>query len=685
MVFSVCTYCGVGCDIMAKVENNQIKSFQAIPNGVVSRGKLCVKGTFGHEFINSKNRLTSPKIKKEFIRNSNFPKEIEERFSAELSEYNDIWYNSTLNLAYDITAYKLSTIKQESGAKSIAGIGGARTNCESAYFFQKFIRETIGSPHIDNCARVCHSPSLKGMKTTIGEGASTNPFDDILESEFIIIIGSNTTEAHPIVAHRVTQATQKGIHLAVFDIRDINISKFANHNCVIPYETNLLILNMLAFVIIREGLYNKDFITNRTKGFKEYKEKILNDPFANPNFFLKIRDYEYLADLIPAVAREYATKKSMILWGLGITEHLDGSYAVMALTHLALLSGNIGKVGAGLMPLRGQNNVQGACDMGCLPYFAPDYQTPKEIGLMTPDIIEAVENGKIRAIYNLGEDLAHIHPNQNRVQKALKKLDFLVVNELFMNEITEFANIVFGVKSSYEKRGVYINAERRLHLSNVLVETPMPDDWEVLQNIALKMGEVKNYKSIEEVWDEVREVAKYRFKGATYKLLENNYKEGVQWPVDSRGTERLHLDSFRTDDGLGEFCYKQYELRGMLKDILEQNHSYFYLSTGRVLEHYNNSAQTREVYKLLKRHSEDILYASFFDEDKIFSKRVILKTIYGESAPLRVKFSKGLKKGTLFTTFHHPKSKINFLFGDEADVLVKTARFKSVKVEVINC
>ncbi len=218
----------------------------------------------------------------------------------------------------------------------------------------------------------------------------------------------------------------------------------------------------MAFVIISEELYDKDFVAKRTKGFEEFKQQILSDPYANPKFFEQVEGYEYLAKAIPNVAREYALKRSMILWGLGVTQHLDGSYAVMAITHLATMTGNIGRVGAGLMPLRGQNNVQGVCDMGCLPYYLPDYQTPDEIGLMTPQLIDEMLNGKIKALLNMGEDIAHIHSNINKIAQALDNLEFIMVQELFMTEIAKRADIIIGVSSAYEKRGVYVSAMRRL-------------------------------------------------------------------------------------------------------------------------------------------------------------------------------------------------------------------------------
>ena len=348
---SVCTYCGVGCDITAVVQNNKIQKIYAQSDGYVSRGKLCIKGRYGFDFVHSPNRIRSPRIKKSFIQ-KNFeamPRELKAR-SHTLKHFDENWYEASYEFATSLVAWKLSEIKNSFGGDSFCATGGARTSCESGYILQKFTRTTMQSPHIDNCARVCHSPSLKGMRTTIGEGAATNPYDDIFKTEFMMVIGSNTTEAHPIVANRMIEAVRdKTSELAVVDARDIQLSKFATHKIVIPYEANLLILNMMAYVILSENLQNQEFIDANCKNFENYKNSILEDEYSNPEFLRKIIGYESLVDEIKEIARLYASKKSMIFWGLGITEHIDGSKAVMAITHLAMMTGNIGKSGAGLI------------------------------------------------------------------------------------------------------------------------------------------------------------------------------------------------------------------------------------------------------------------------------------------------------------------------------------------------
>ncbi len=677
IVDSVCTYCGVGCDVSAEVEDGRIKRFFAKKEGVVSQGKLCVKGKYGWEFLDHPKRLRAALVKKSFV------EEHPHYFGQNLQEYDELHFSLPYEDAYKAVARKLKELVSSHSPDTFAAIGGARTSCESGYLFQKFARELIGSPHVDNCARVCHSPSLKGMRATIGEGAATNPFDDLYHTQNILVIGSNTTEAHPIVANRIMDVIKKGVSLFVIDVREITLSRFGEH-LSIPFETNLMVFNMIARIIIEKGWQNDDFISRRCKGYEEYKKSILSDPYTDPDIFTHIRGYEDLPEKLEKIAYDLSHKKSMIFWGLGVTEHIDGSYAVMALTHLALLTGNIGQKGAGLIPLRGQNNVQGTCDMGMLPYYLPDYKKPSTEGLMTPDIIDAIIEGRIRALFNMGEDLAHIHPNQTKIKHALKRLELLVVNEIFPTEVTKYANFIFGVKSAYEKEGVYINAERRLHLSNPIIPSDLPDDWEVLCGIGKYLNERFHYESSKQIWQEVQKVASERFSGADYEKLRANRLRGLQWPVFEEDTPILHEKEFRTKDGFGHFRYKGYELRGMMKELLKKRDPHFYLTTGRIIAHYNNAAQTKACESLAKRHTEDILLVSIKDKEFFEGKeRVILQSKYGTTHPLRIKFTKSLKRGTLYTTFHHASSHINYIFGDESDELVKTARFKSVKVKVL--
>jgi len=678
---SVCTYCGVGCEIEAHIIKGEINSIQPLKEGKVNRGKLCIKGKEGYTFLYAKEKLKDVLIKKEFLKkNSALFSDIAKK--ELFLEADEKYLKTDYETGAKIVAKKLLELKEKFGSESIMGIGGARTNCESAYLFQKFIRNAIGSPHIDNCARVCHSPSLNGLKYGLGEGASPNPFDDIFKAEFIMVIGSNTTEAHPIVANRILDATKEGASLCVIDVREIQLGKKANFQVVLPPEANLLFLNCMARVILEENLYNKNFITSRVSWFKEYKNAILSDPYSDPNIFKRLKGYEHIAMQVRECARIYALSKSLILWGLGVSEHIDGSYTVSALANLALITGNIGKEGQGLIPLRGQNNVQGACDVGCMPNYLPDYETPKIEGLKTVEAYKEIEDGNLKAIINLGEDLFHIHGNQNLLQKAFNKLEMLVVLEVMESEIGKEADVVFGVRSQYEKKGVYVNAERRLHLSHPLVKSDNLDDWEVL-NLLLKYIDCDfGYSNQEELWDEVRSVMS-RYRGASYEKLENNHS-GLQWPVGESGTVRLYEERFHTEDGAGRLRFKSFKPRGFVKALLEQKEPKLTLVTGRILSQYNNSTQSNKSKRLLEHCSEDILELSHEDAKHLdHTKTVILKSAYGESGALRFKESKKLKKGVCFTTFHFAKSKINFLFGEEGDELTKTTRFKAVEVELL--
>jgi len=669
---SVCTYCGVGCEIEAEIKDNKIVKIKPVKNGISSGGELCIKGKYGFDFLNC--RLNEHLISYEFIRKNvdNMPFELQVRL-ANLIEWDERFYKAPFSLAIDIAAWKLKSF----APNEIAAIGGARTNIESAWFFQHFAREILKTPNVDNCARVCHSPSLSGLKMSIGEGASSVDFDSLFEANTIFVIGSNTTEAHPMVASRIIKAKKRGAKLIVVDVREIPLMKFADIKVILPFESNLLFLNAIAKELIENNLVDNEFIKNRCVKYEEYKKLMLNDKY-DKSFFNRLKGFEDIEKKIKEIAK-LITKPTIFAWGLGITEHIDGTESVNAISNLAMLTGNF-KKGAGVLPLRGQNNVQGACDVGCLPYYLPDYIRPKEVGLMTPDVINEILKGNIKAVINMGEDILHIHPNQNKIHKAFEELEFLMVLEVMPNEITKKADIVFAVKSAYEKKGVYVNAERRLHLSKPLIKSTLPDDWEVLSEIAKKLGSEINFCSSEDVFESCKKEVS-RFKGATYKRLE---KKPLQWPIleDGSDSKILHLEKFSTPDGKGHFHYHKYHIRGEVQDLIEGKKRWW-LNTGRALPQYNNAAQTKPSSKLTQKYDDDIVLVNEIHKNEI-TEFIKLKSIYGESGKLKVKFTKKVRPYTLYTTFHFAKNKINYLFGDEADHKVKTARFKAVEVEVIN-
>ncbi|NPA54925.1 MAG: molybdopterin-dependent oxidoreductase [Epsilonproteobacteria bacterium] len=673
---TVCAYCGVGCEVELQTQDNKIIKANPVKNGYSSNGDLCIKGKEGFGFANATNRLTTNLISYKFIEKNapNMPFSLQVRL-GNLFEYDHTFYEAPFSLAVDITAWKIKEILNNYPSNMVGGIGGARTSVENAWLFQKFIRETLKSANVDNCARVCHAPSLSGLKMSIGEGASSASFDDIFKSEVLFIIGSNTTQAHPIIASRIIKAKKQGKKIIVIDVRETMIMKFADIKVILPFEANLLFLNSIAKEIISNNLQNHSFISDRCINFDTYKNEVLNET-NDKTLFLKLKGYEEITSQISQIAKLITQNKTLFIWGLGITEHLDGTEAVNAISNLAMMSGNLGEEGVGVMPLRGQNNVQGCCDVGCLPYYLPDYQIPTKIGLMTPQMIEEMANDKFKALFVMGEDLTHIHTNQTKIHKAINNLELLVTLDLFINDVARHSDIVFGVKSSYEKYGVYVNAERRLHLAIPAISNDLPDDWQVIQAIENKIHSNFNYTSSEDIFNALtKEVS--RFRGATYDRLK---VKPLQWPIDSDGndTPYLHKVKFSTSDGRGHFHYRPYVIREQIKNLLDNKYK-FYLTTGRDLHHYNNASQTQQSQKLLKKYNDDILLINPMHD---FGDSVILKSKYGQTQPLKVKYTNKVKPYTLYTTFHFAKNHINYLFGDEADEKVKTARFKSIEVEI---
>jgi formate dehydrogenase major subunit len=668
---SVCAYCGTGCEIAARVENGAITAIEGDPNGAVGKGKLCVKGRYGFDFVASPSRITGARIKKRFIDREfdRMPAALRDKLFL-LTPVDMDFFSAPLDLAVKIAAWKTLEILDKKGGESFGFIGGARTSCESAYMIQKFAREIARSPNIDNCARVCHSPSLAGLKRSLGEGAASVPFEDIYAAEAIVVIGSNTTEAHPIVGAKILEAARRGAILAAIDIRRVPIGRGAAYEMIVPPESNLAVLNAIAYEIVANDLSDKAFIQNRTSGFEAYRSALLS---RKPIDFRAIEGYEKLADQIPSLAKIIAAKKTLFIWGLGVTEHIDGSDTVSAIANLALITGNIGKAGAGVMPLRGQNNVQGACDMGCLPYYGVGYSQPDAIGLTSPSMIDAILDGEITALFNMGEDIAHTSANLNKVSAALEKLDFFCVCELFMSGAARKADIVVGVKSAYEKRGVFINAERRARLSEPLVERDAPDDWEFFSMLAAAMGRPIALDSSEAIWREVQRKAPEMFGAIGYDELRRAGSRGLQW----KG-ERLYERRFHTEDGRAKFYYGAWKKRGLIASGGAKE-GVFCLSTGRVLTQYNNAAQTGETPRLNAKAERDIVLFSPIDARSLDpTKRVRLISRYGASAPLVFRADESIAKGTIFCAFHHARSRVNYLFGDEGDGATKTPSFKAI-------
>ncbi len=481
IVRTTCTYCGVGCNLDVSVVDGEVRGIQAPGDAIVNRGHTCLKGRFAFEFYNHPDRIRSPLIKR-----------------------NGIFEEATWEEAYDHVSAKLMEIKDKYGPDAIAGISSARCTNEENYLMQKFLRVVIGTNNIDGCSRVCHAPTAMGMQWAFGTGAATNSIDDLYKTGCILLIGANPTAAHPVTGARIRAVVQSGIPLIVIDPLKIELARFAKFHLQNRPGTNVALLNMFARLILDSGKVDYNFIETRTEGW---------EAFAASLRALNMDELEAVCgvprELVRAAAIEYSTAHaSMEFHGLGVTEHWQGTKAITLIANIAMMTGNIGKEGSGVNPLRGQNNVQGAADMGVQPHQGPGYlavdnsdnnilysdfygmKFPSKIGYRIPEMFEASAKGDLKAMWVIGEDLLQTDPNTCHVRHALESLDFLVVQELFMTDTARIADVIFPASSFFEKEGTFTNGERRIQRVNKVVD-PLPGtkpDGQIVVEIMNKMG-----------------------------------------------------------------------------------------------------------------------------------------------------------------------------------------------------
>jgi len=669
-VRTICTYCGVGCNLTVKVKNDKVKSIEAPIDAETNQGHTCLKGRFAFKFYNHPDRLRSPLIKK-----------------------NGIFEEVSWDEAYGFIASELTRIKKDHGPDSIAGISSARCTNEENYLMQKFIRAVVGTNNIDCCARVCHSPTALGLQKTFGTGAATNSIKDIKITDCILLIGANPTSGHPVTGAKIKQHALKSKTLIVIDPREIPLAKYANHFLQLKPGTNVALLNMMIYYIIKEGLTDNGFVDQRCDGYDELKEPILK---------LDIDKLEEITGVskekVKAAAIAYATAKSaMSFHGLGVTEHSQGTFTVMLIADLAMLTGNIGRAGVGVNPLRGQNNVQGAADMGCQPHQGAGYMditlpevqgnytkfykshVPSAIGLKIPEMFDALCENDLKALWIMGEDVVQTDPNTKHVIEAMESAELLVVQELFMTETAKLATVVLPGASFLEKSGTFTNGERRIQRVNNAVE-PLDgckSDGQIIVDIMNKMGyEQKDYDA-KTMLEEISQIVPF-FAGVKWESLGEN---GKQWPVgiDGKGTQLLHKDHFK--HGKGKLIFKDWKESN---ELVQNGEKYpFILTTGRELEHYNCGTMTRRTgnNKIL---TEDVLTIHPKDAKrkniahgqkvKLFSKR-------GE-VQLNANLSREVKPGVLYSTFHFPEIMMNIVTGNEHDSEAKCPEYKVVAVDV---
>lgn len=669
---TVCPYCGTGCEMEVGVRNDHIVQVKPSMEAPVNRGHLCVKGRYAFGFADAPDRVTEPMIRRD-----------------------GQWVEVTWKEAIDFTAKRLTAILERHGTQSVGVLGSARATNEENYLAQKFARVVLGTNNVDCCARVCHAPSAAAMKMMLGTGAATNSFVDIELARTILICGANPTENHPIIGERMKQAVlHNGTKLIVIDPRKIELTKYADIHLQLRPGTNILVLNAIANTIIEEDLVDEQFISDRVLEFSEFREFVRD--YA-PEKVAPICGVP--AEQIRAAARMYATSRPSICFhGLGVTEHVQGTGGVMCLINLGLLTGNIGKRGAGINPLRGQNNVQGAAQMGCDPgvltgSIAVDdgrevfekvwnVNVPTEKGLNLMQMVDRAREGKLKALWTIGYDVFLSNPNATYTAEAFGALDLVIIQDLFMNETArEFGHAFFPAASSFEKDGTFMNSERRVQRVRKVIQSRgnSRPDWEIIADLATAMGkgEYFRFDSAEEIWNEIRQVWKGS-AGISYDRIE---QAGLQWPcenAESNGTEVLHSESF----GNG----RRTELRRIkyrpTNEIVSDEFPYL-LTTGRTLYHFNAGTMTSRTLNS-KLQAVDLLVVNPDDALSLLIKdgeTVRIESRWG-TASLPVSVSSAIKRGEAFATFHNPRVFLNHVTSAYRDSFVQSPEFKVTAIRI---
>ena len=668
---TICTYCGVGCNLDISTNNGEILSIQAPYDAEVNQGHTCLKGRYAFKFYDHPERLNSPMIKRDGV--------------FEKVSWDEV---------YDYIAGKLNGYKEEYGADSIAGISSSRCTNEENYLMQKFMRAAVGTNNIDGCARVCHSPTALGMQRTFGTGAATNSIDDLKDTNCILVIGANPTDAHPVTGAKLKQFAMKTGNISiVLDPRRTEIARYATHHIALRPGTNVAVLNMMMYYIIKEGLADDNFIDNRTEGFEDYKKELFN---IDLNKLEKISGVD--REEIRQAAIAYASApNAMSFHGLGVTEHSQGTFTVMQIADLALMTGNIGRRGVGVNPLRGQNNVQGSADMGVQPHQGAGYMditnpevnaryntfygvdVPSHIGYKIPEMFDAELEGKLKAIWIIGEDVVQNDPNTQKVINALNNTDLVIVQELFMTETALQADIILPGASFLEKSGTFTNGERRVQAVRQVVE-PIEGakvDGQILVDIMNRMGYAQPDYEAATMLDEINQIVPF-FAGITWDRLGNN---GLQWPValDGTDTQILHQTEFKI--GKGQFIFNNWR---ETEELVSHAKNYPYiLTTNRELEHYNCGAMTRRTgnVEILK---DDYLMINPEDATKHFISEgdyVCLESPRGK-VDVKAKITNQVKSGVVSTTFHFPEIMINNITGDVHDSEAMCPEYKVVAVKI---
>jgi formate dehydrogenase alpha subunit len=679
---TICPYCGCGCTLEMHTKEGKLIKVTTPAKGTVSRGNLCVKGKFGAYFINHPERLTKPLIRKAGSQKS---------AAAAEGEFAEASWDEAL----DLVAKRLREIKEKHGPNAIGGLSSAKCTNEDNYVFQKFMRAVIGTNNVDHCARLCHSSTVAGLAKAFGSGAMTNAIGELRYADCIFITGSNTTEAHPIIGLEVKAAVKKhGATLIVADPREIDLVDVAALHLRQRSGTDVALFNGMMQVILSEGLADGEFIEKRTEDFEKFKAVVMQ---YTPEKVEKITGVP--KDKIIQAARLYAkADRASIIYSMGITQHTTGTDNVLSLANLAMVTGNVGKRSTGVNPLRGQNNVQGACDLGALPNVYPGYQQVANPqlqekfekawetslspvpGLTVVEMFHGVEDGKIRGMYMMGENPFLSDPNVNRVKKDLEALEFLVVQDIFLSETARYADVVLPAASFAEKDGTFTNTERRVQLLRKVLDPPgqAKADWQILSEVASRLGYTMRYSGSAAIMEEIASLTPI-YGGMTHDRLQGF---GLQWPCPDKehpGTPYLHKGMFSRGKGL--FTAVEY-----IPPAEEPDKEYpLLLTTGRILYHFHTGTMSRRVEGLhairpdgfVEIHPDDAAALKLSDGElaRLTSRRgtVTAKTVVTERS----------RPGTVFMTFHYREAAANILTNDALDPVAKIPEYKvcAVKVE----
>ena len=677
-VLTTCAYCGVGCSFRAEMRGDTVVRMVPNKDGKANEGHSCVKGRFAFGYTTHKDRIRHPMIR---------------------DSIDEPWREVSWDEAFGFAARRFREIQQKYGRNSVGAITSSRCTNEETWLVQKLVRAGFGNNNVDTCARVCHSPTGYGLKATLGESAGTQSFSSVAEADVVMVMGANPTEAHPVFASRLKKRLREGAQLIVVDPRRIALVSsphiHAEHHLQLRPGTNVAFVNAMAHVIVTEGLEKRDFVEARCD-IVQWQQwcDFISQPEHSPEATASVTGIP-AADLRAAARLFAGAANAAIYYGLGVTEHSQGSTTVMGIANLAMATGNLGRRGVGVNPLRGQNNVQGSCDMGSFPHEFPGYrhvsdpgvrasfeaawgvELDGEPGMRIPNMFDAALDGRFRGMYVQGEDLAQSDPNTQHVEAALRGLECVVVQDLFLNETAMFAHVFLPGATFLEKDGTFTNAERRIsRVRRAVAPLAGLEDWQITQKLANALGYPMHYRHASEIMDEIARLTP-TFTGVSYEKLDT--LGSIQWPCNEHapeGTPTMHVDTFVR--GKGYFAMTPF----VPTEERASSRLPLLLTTGRILSQYNVGAQTRRTENL-RFHSEDLLEIHPHDAEErgiCSGDWVGLVSRAGETV-LRAEVTDRVQPGVLYTTFHHPVSGANVVTTDNSDWATNCPEYKVTAVQ----